>query len=169
MRFALLSSALGQSNGVEWLVHERTGRLPLPPHVAKLTPSDEPALERVNAFVDRLVELPLSTWLTIGGELISDRQGLAVRQSAWCDVEVAIADVGLAITAWCARDTVETAAYLVSGHMSRWSREERCRFAATQGAADAAALSLLAQPHIPVETLRILCGPFVASTYCLLR
>ena len=141
----------------------RTQRLPLPASVAELTLTEEPELLNVDAFLDRLVELPLSTWLTIGAELMADRDGLVVRQRAWSDVEAAIARFGLGITVWHLRDAVHTAAYLVSRHISCWSREERCRFAATHGAADAAAASLLAHAHIPVECLRVLYRPFAAS------
>ena len=168
MRPASRIFTLSPSDGAQATRRHRTGIVPLPASVPELTPSADPALRGVNTFVDRLIELPLSSWLTIGSELMADREGLLVRQRAWSDVEAAISGAGLAVAAWYARDAVETAAYVVSRHTSRWSREERCRFAATQGAADAAALSLLAHAHIPTQTLRILCVPFAASIDSLL-
>lgn len=159
MKAFTLSPSDGAAATTRW---QRTERLPFP-GVAALTPIEEEALLSVDSFVDRLVELPLFMWLAIGIELMAEPEGLVVRQRAWCDVEAAIAEAGLGITAWHVRDAVETTACLVSRRQSRWSRAERCRFAATHGAADAAALALLAQPHIPAETLRVLRRPFAAS------
>lgn len=166
MRPASKTITLARSDGAaataRWL---RPGHVALPPSIAALTPHEEKTLLGVNAFVDRMVDLPLSTWLTIGETLMADREGLVVRQRAWNEVEAAIAEAGLGMPAWHVRDAVETAAYLVSRYMRCWSREERCRFAAAQGAADAAALSLLAQAHISTETLGTLVEPFTADIH----
>ena len=149
----------GDATTTRW---HRTDGLALPTGGAELAVTGEQALGDVHAFLDRLIELPLPKWLAIGSELMADRQGLSCRQAAWSGVEAAIADLGLGLRAWYTREAVETIAFLVSRRVSRWSHNERCRFAATHGAADAAALSLLVQPHIPAGTLRILCEPFVA-------
>jgi len=119
-------------------------------------------LGSVSAFIDGLVELPVSSWLTIGRELMADREGLAVRQAAWTDVEEAIAAHSLALAAWEVRDALETAVCLVSRAVQRWSRDERCQFAATHGAADAAALALRASAHVRPDCVRVLCSPFGA-------
>ena len=134
--------------------------LPLPPTVAEQTPTTLPALDVVNQFVDRLLDLPLSTWLAIGRDLMADRDALAVRQRAWTELESAIASAGLGILAWYTRDAVETVVCLVSRDRACWSREDRCRCAATHGAAEAAALGLLGRAHISADTLRVLCAPF---------
>ena len=150
----------GAATASRWL---RRGIIPSPVAIAELSPAEDAALESVNGFIDRLVESPLVVWLAIGRRLMADREGLGVRQKAWSDVEEAIRENGLGMAAWYARDGVETAACLVSRRMMRWSREERCAFAATHGAADAATLALLASPHIPKESLRILHAPFAAQ------
>ena len=138
----------------------RTGRLALPREVAELTPNNEPALEIVNAFVDLLAGLPVAAWLDIGRSIASDREGLPVRRDAWNQLDATIADQRLGLSAWYVRDAVETAAFLASGCMSRWTAEERRMFAAAQRAAETAALALLARVHLPAETLGILCAPF---------
>lgn len=140
-----------------------TGTIVLPPACAEPNPADKAALDAVNGFVDRLVDLPPFMWLSIGRGLMADREGLLVRQTAWSDVEAAIRENGLDMAAWYARDGVETAACLVSRRVPRWSREERCAFAATHGAAEAATLALLAHQHISPERLRVLCAPFATE------
>lgn len=114
----------------------------------------------VTAFVDHLLELRLPGWLAIGRGLIADRDGRFVRLSAWGDVERALAEHGLAVDAWQVREGLATAAWFVNRSGARWTREERRAFAATLGAADAAAMALLARPYISVETVRTLCAPF---------
>ena len=85
---------------------------------------------------------------------------LDVRQRALTDVANAIAEQGLEMVAWYVRDTIETAVCLASRQSSHWSREDRCRFASAHGAAEAAALALLARHHIAIESLCALCAPF---------
>ena len=164
MRLASTIQRIWPSNGDAWPApRPRTGRLPLPRHVAELTLDEEPALGCVNAFADQLVALPLSTWLAIGETIASDRDGLPVRRNAWDTVDTAIADHGLGISAWYVRDTVDTAAFLVSRGTSQWSGRERRVFAAAHGGAEAAALALLARVHLSADVLNILLAPFVGS------
>jgi hypothetical protein len=137
----------------------RRGPLPLPSDVAALAPNEEPALDVVNQFVDHLAELPLIAWLAIGRELSADGS-LSIRQSAWIEVETAIAAQRLGMGAWYIRDAIETAICLASRQTSRWSRAERCHFASAHGAAEAAALALLARHHVSTESLHALCAPF---------
>jgi hypothetical protein len=142
------------------LVRRRwTGRLQRPLDIAALTPNEHSALGLVNDFVDQLAELPLTAWLVIGREL-STKNSLGVRQAAWTDVERALAEQQLQLAAWYVRDAIDTAACLVCRQASLWPREDRCLFASAHGAAESAALALLARRHIPAESLRALCAPF---------
>ena len=134
----------------------------LPPLSSELPATTEAALDAAMRFMDRLVELRLRDWLAVGRRLIADREGLAVRQRAWMEVDAAIGAHGLALAAWHMREALETAAFLVSQTASRWTREERRQFAATQGAAEAAALALLAQTHTRTDTVRTLWEPFAS-------
>lgn len=161
MRLVSLVHFVTRSNSrVEWRFGQRTGRLPLPRQVAELTPNDVPALETVNAFVDLLVGLPLAAWLDIGRSISSDREGLRARRDAWDQLDTTITAQRLGLSAWYVRDAVETAAFLASRCTPRWSAEERRMFAAAHGAAETAALALLARVHLSAETLGILCAPF---------
>lgn len=133
---------------------------PLPSRYAVLARTADGMREDAAEFLERLVALPLPTWLAIGGGLMADRDGLAVRQGAWADVEAALTAHGLAVVTWRVRDAVETVSFLVSQHAGRWSREARCQFATTHGAAEAAALALLTAGHVRADTVRVLCAPF---------
>jgi hypothetical protein len=117
------------------------------------------ALEGVAGFLDHMAEWPLAFWLTIGRELSASGTLLA-RQLAWADVEAALADQRLELAAWHVRDAIETTICLASGQRSRWSREERCAFAAAHGAAEGAALAMLVGKSIPANSMRVLCAPF---------
>ena len=164
MRLTSTIQQIWPSIGDAWpAARPRTGRLPLPPHVTELTLDEEPALGGVNAFADQLVDLPLSTWLAIGESIAADRDGLAVRRNAWHAVETAIGDHGLGVSAWYVRDTVETAAFLVSRGTWQWSGHERRVFAAAHGGAESAALALLARAHLSADVLSVLLAPFVGS------
>lgn len=125
-------------------------------------PSVAPAMGLASAidFAGGLLALEVFQWLAIGRHIIADRTGLAVRQSAWVAVERTLDAERLALTAWEVRDALETAAYLVSRRACRWTPERRRQFAATQGAADAAAMALLARGHLRPEIVRTLCSPF---------
>ena len=145
----------------EHIAGRRMGRLPIPRHAAELTPSDEPALACVNAFVDRLLDLPFFAWLAIG-QSVSSEHGLPVRRAARDALDVAIVDHGLGVPAWYVRDAVETAAFLAARGVSQWSRRERALFAAAHGTAETAALALLARAHLPAAMLRTLSISFAS-------
>jgi hypothetical protein len=162
MTSARFISSLSGSDGASAAPARRphVGRLLLPRAIAPLTPSEKPPLADVDAFVYRLVELPFSEWLAIGQSVVSDRSGIPVRRSAWALVDAAITKQGLAVAAWYVRDAVDTAAFLVSRRVPSWPRDGRRMFAAAHGAAEAAALALLARAHMSLESLSILCAPF---------
>ena len=140
----------------------RTGRLPLPASVASLTADDVPALDRVNAFVDRLAELPARAWIEIGRARMStpadDRHGIA-----FALLEATIGAHEMGVTAWYVRDAVETAAFLAASAMPRWTREERRAFVAAQGAAEDAALALLARSYLAQADFDLLFASFGAE------
>jgi len=141
----------------------RTGRLRLPRQVTELNSANEPWLERVNAFIDRLADQPLDAWLDVGRSIVANDRLRSDRCTAWAIVDATIADRGLAIGAWYARDAVETAAFLartsaVSSH--RWSRSGHRCFAAAHGAAEEACLALLAREFVAKEDVDALCAPF---------
>jgi hypothetical protein len=138
----------------------RTGRLPLPTCVTALTPSDEPALAVVNAFADRLTALPIAEWLEVGRSESIDSAGMAQRATAFAILEAAIAAHGLGIAAWYARDTVETSACLAGCGMPCWTARERRLMAAAHGAAEAAALALLARDVLAPTDFAVLIAPF---------
>lgn len=141
----------------------RGGRLPLPASVAELTEQDVPALESANAFLDRLGELPLSEWLDIGRAIETDRNALAQRSTAWVILDATIADRQLSVAAWYVRDAVETVAFLARNSGPKLSRTDRRAFAGAQGAAEEAALAVLARAHLSAQDFDALCAPFVAS------
>jgi hypothetical protein len=134
-------------------------RLPLPEDGAEVRADDQHALELLDVFVDRLAELPLEGWLSIGRDLAAS-DTLPVRQLAWVEVDTAIADRQLAMAAWYVRDAIETTVCLASRQASCWSREQRWWLASTHGAAEAAALALLARHYTSDECRRTLCAPF---------
>ena len=119
-----------------------------------------PSLERVDAFLDRLVELPLASWLAVGESVVADRERLPVRQRAWDELEAKLVHGQLGMTIWSVRDAVDTAAYIACHESHGWSRREREVFAAAHGAAEAAALALLARDHLSKETYRALTAAF---------
>lgn len=114
----------------------------------------------VNAFADRLVELPLVSWCTIGQSISDDHDGLPVRRYACNALDTALADHLLGLSRWYARDVVETAAYYASGGVRGWSREQRLAFAAARCGAETAALALLARNHLSEMAFDALCAPF---------
>jgi hypothetical protein len=145
----------------------RTGRLRLPRQVAGLTPDDQPALAAVNSFADRLAELPVLAWLTVGRTLIDDPSIYAQRETPYAILEATINNRGLAVAAWYVRDAIETSAYYASRSIIKWTSKERRAFAAAHAAAEDAALAILAQEHLGGEDFAALCAPFadlVSST-----
>lgn len=140
-----------------------TRRAPLPPAAAKLVEPDEAQLAAVDAFVDQLTELSLERWLALGRQLIADEQGGALRAAAWSAIETAMADQRLGLSAWLARDAVETAACLVCRPATRLSRSERRLFSVVHGAANRAVLAHLARPHLAPTDFEVLVSPFSST------
>jgi hypothetical protein len=103
-------------------------------------------------------------WLELGGDIADARAQSAARSSAWDGLQVAIFDQGMQLAAWYVRDAVETAAFLASHSGRRRSREDRLRFAAAHGAAETAALALLARPYLTQEHFSILTRRFVRAS-----
>ncbi len=138
----------------------RSGRLPLPQRVTHLTPDDEPALGLVNEFADGLAEFPVDEWLAIGRDLLTDRDHHASRAMSYARLESTINDRGLAIAAWYVRDAVETSAYYATHSTRYWNSSGRRAFAAAHGAAEEAALALLARASLPAEDFELLSAPY---------
>lgn len=157
-----LGAALGRKSAAssDHRTRRRTGRLPLPQRVADLTAGDEPTLDRVNAFVDRLAELPVATWLEIGRTLAGDLEAQAARSTARAILDATLADRELGLAAWYAKDAVETSAFLASHSAGRLSSADRRAFAGAHGAAEVAALALLAEDHLSAEDFTALYFPF---------
>jgi len=167
MRSASILYPVPLSNGGvdEHIPGRRMGHLPIPRHVAELSPSDEPPSACVNAFVDRLVDLPFFAWLTIGQSVSSEHDGIPVRRAALDALDaldVAIVDHGLGVPAWYVRDAVQTAAFFAARGVAQWSRRERGLFVAAHGTAETAALALLARAHLPAAVLRTLSMSFAS-------
>jgi hypothetical protein len=75
-------------------------------------------------------------------------------------LEATIATHGLGIAAWYARDAVATSALLATSGVPRRTASERRAIAAARGAAEVAALALLARDTLPPTDLATLCAPF---------
>jgi hypothetical protein len=138
----------------------RTGRLPLPPQVAELAANDEPPLAAVNAFADRLADLPLSSWLAVGKSLVDNPTAYAHRATPFAILEATINDRGLAVAAWYVRDAIDTSAHYASHTTTRWTSRDRRAFAAAHAVAEETALALLARPHLSADDYSALCAPF---------
>jgi len=128
------------------------------PHAARAV--EQAAVAEVNAFVDWLAALPLSAWLEVGRAISGNREQIAARGLAWEFLQDAIAEHDLQVAAWFVRDAVETAAFLASHSVRRWSPGERRVFAAAHGGAEAAALSLLGRSFLHAAHLTSLYGMF---------
>ena len=144
------------------MLEERGGRLPLPASVRQLEESDEPAVTRVHHFVDALCALSLAAWLEMGQRLLGDELGAAARAAAWTALDAAIAERRLGVAVWHVRDAVETAAFLATRRVPRMSRVERRAMVAAQGAAEEAAIALLAREHVRPADYETLAAPFGA-------
>jgi hypothetical protein len=116
----------------------------------------------VNAFADRLAELPVLAWLTVGRTLIDDPSAYAPRETPYAILEATINNQGLAVAAWYVRDAIDTSAYYASHSILKWTSKERRAFAAAHAAAEDAALAILARPHLGDEDAAALCAPFSA-------
>lgn len=117
-------------------------------------------VSRVNEFLDRLAELPLTIWLATGRALSIDRAAIGVRQRASEALDVAIGSHGLGFTAWSMRDAVETVAFVKARELREWVPAERRYFAAAHGAAETATLAVLAREHLSDEDFRVLVAAF---------
>lgn len=138
----------------------RVGRLRLPQRVADLTPEDEPGLAEVDAFVDRLAELPIDVWFDIGRSLLGHSSTVGQRETAFAMLEATIGAHGLGLAVWYTRDAVETSAFLASKSVPRWTSEGRCIFAAAHAAAEDAALAVLARDKLATRDFELLVAPF---------
>lgn len=141
----------------------RTGRLPLPRLVTELTPRIEPALARVDTFVDGLADLSLASWLDIGRSIVSNHDLSTGRSAAVSSMDAAITEHGHAVSAWYVRDAVETAAFLAMNAAPRPSSEARRLFAAAHGAAEDLALSLLVRDSLSEADFAVLYAPFAPA------
>lgn len=119
-------------------------------------------LDDVNAFIDRLAELPLHDWLEIGRDVVMHTATAGRPETAIAIVDATLAAEGLAVTAWYARDAVETAAFVVRRSDRRWTAAERCAFAAAEAAAIRAAGALLVRERIPADDFAAVVAPFVS-------
>jgi hypothetical protein len=155
--FSLSPSA----NGPAAKLMRRLRAAPLSPPEAE-PPRATASLGRVDAFLDQLVELPLAEWLVIGEAVVAARERVPVRQRAWDELEAKLVSGRLGVTVWSVRDAVDTAAHIATRESHQWSRQERGTFAAAHGAAEVAALALLARDELPTETYRALTVPFTA-------
>ncbi len=122
--------------------------------------ADQQHLSRVDEFVDRLASLPFATWAEIGAGVSGDRDLLARRATAHTLLDAILADRQLLVTAWYVRDAVDTAAFLASRTAITPKSAQRRLFAAAHGAAEAAALALLAADHLARADRDVLCEPF---------
>ena len=138
----------------------RTGRLPLPQCVTALTPTDEPALALVNVFADRLVTLPYREWLDVGNSQIAGTATASQRATAFAILDATLGTQGLGIAAWYARDAVETSAFLATNGVPRCTAGDRRVIAAAHGAAEVAALALLARDALAPADFATLFAPF---------
>ena len=138
----------------------RTGRLPLPQCVTSLTPTDEPALALVDVFVDRLAALPYEEWLDVGRAHTADRASATMHATMFALLEATIASQGLGIAAWYARDAVETSVFLAANGALQCSDGERRVIARAHGAAECAALALLARGALAPTDFTTLFAPF---------
>ena len=126
------------------------------------TEGDEPSLARVDPFIDRLADLPLSEWIAIGRAVLEDRQAASTRSTSSAIVDATIAHWQLDIAAWHVRDSVETVAFLARDANQALSRTDRRMFFAARRAGEDAALALLVHPCLPDEDLQVLFAPFAA-------
>ena len=140
----------------------RDRRLPMPPHIANMTETHEPALALVKEFVEQLCSLPLDGWLAIGHGVMNNRC-TAAYSNAWHAVQQAIARNDLGLAAWHVRDEIETLAYVASHSGAPLSRANRPVFAAAHGAAEDAAMSLLVGAEISLADLELLSAPFASQ------
>lgn len=142
----------------------RARRLPLPQLVADLTSADAPTLSAVDVFADELSALPLERWLEIGRAMIGGHSASDRRSSAIAFLEATILTRELSIAAWYVRDAIDTSAYAAGHSVLRLTSSDRRLLAAAHGAAEDAALALLARDELRPEDLAVLLAPFNGVT-----
>jgi hypothetical protein len=138
------------------------GRLPQPRRIVMSTPVRQSTLAEVGVFVDLLAGLALDDWLLVGRSAIGKRSAPERRATACGRLDATIRAHDLTVAAWYVRDSVETAACLAAGTVSRWQSLDRRMFSAAHGAADAAALALLARDLLPANVFALLMAPFTS-------
>jgi hypothetical protein len=136
------------------------GRLALPSTVADMVVGEGEAIERVDRFVDELLELTRPMWLEIGKEVVERGRDGGAWTTACAIVSAVIAHRGLSIAAWYARDQVETSVYLAARPNEPASSLERKLIAAAHGAAEQAALAILVQPWLDARDFATACDIF---------
>jgi hypothetical protein len=118
------------------------------------------AVFAVDAFADRVAELPLTAWLSVGRSLVESAPPSTLRATSRAILEATINDAGLAVAAWYVRDAIGTSAHYASVACHRWTSAERRCFAAARAAAEDAALATLASRFLSAEDFDVLCAPF---------
>ena len=139
---------------------ERLARLPLPQRDMDDAPGDSGALALVDAFVDRLAQLPAREWIEVGRNELADAGTADRRTTACAMLEATIGAQGLGVAAWYARDAVETAAFLATDGARKWTTADRRAFAAAHHAAEKAAAALLTHALLSPADLATLLAPF---------
>jgi len=99
-------------------------------------------------------------WLELGRSVLTDRDTRAARVQAWSALERVIREQRLGVSAWDLRDAVETAVFLATRSHARLSRTERQSSDAARGAAEDAAIAILASPYLDAADFELLCAPF---------
>ena len=156
---SIFSLSVSSASGAAKLVRRlRASQFPSP----QAERGDAESVACLDAFLDRLIELPLAEWLAIGNSVVAERDRVFVRQQAWNELEAALLHGRFGVAVWRVRDAVDTAAYIAARESHTWSRHERGTFAAAHGAAETAALALLARDHLSPVTYGALTGPFAA-------
>ena len=116
-------------------------------------------LDAVQAFADRLADLPTQAWLEVGHSLLRDRSSHAPRATAAAMLGATITCRGLTVAAWYVCDAIETSAFYGS-RADRWTPGDRRAFSAAHAAAEDAALALLAARFVPAADCATLVAPF---------
>jgi hypothetical protein len=149
---------------------DRSRPAPLAPnrHVLFLPRAPETARQEVAVFVDRLDDLPGGRWIEIGRARLSPLAALH-RAAAFASLEAAIEDQRLGVAAWHVRDAVATSAILARRTIRGWTRAERLALAAAHGAAEGAALAILARCSLAPEDFNVLCAQFAEDAHTAVR
>jgi hypothetical protein len=130
-------------------------------HDTPRTARDDLAMEHVDAFVDALAALPFEQWIGVGRALNDPWTERPTRSTAWAILQAILAQQGQLVPAWYVRDAVDTAVFLGTNAACR-SRTARLLVAAAHGAAEEAALALMAGAALPRADFTVLYAPFAA-------